>query len=180
MTGPGSRFLLELFLNPPVRQETRVHDPLWTEFLHKPSWPKRGRTLTRTPGRLAVRLGPGGTAVQDGEGLVVLDARNLALLLRQEGRGRVFFAGTGHPVPQRGAAGSAGRSAERIELSHGGQFNGTDTDVERQANRPTNTAPRSGSSGDDHEPTTSGKEKAEAETLPLYPGGVGGVGEPKG
>jgi hypothetical protein len=45
-----------------------------------------------------VWLRPGGAAVQDGEGLIVLDARNLTLLLRQEGRGRVFFAGARHPV----------------------------------------------------------------------------------
>ena len=54
-------------------------------------------------------LGSGGAAVQDGEGLVVLYARNLALLLRQEGRGRILFAG--HSVPQ---GGTASGDAERI------------------------------------------------------------------
>lgn len=127
-----------------------------------------------------MRLGPGGAAVQDGEGLVVLDARNFALLLRQEGRGRVFFAGAGHSVPQRGTARGANRGAEWIQLSHGGQFNGTDTNGERKTNRPTDTTPGSHRCGADWERRTSGRrEKREAEALPVYPVGLGGVGEPK-
>lgn len=113
MTGPGSRFLSALHL--PVQQRTsytELSEPLRAELPDKSARPQTRRTLTRTPRRLAVWLGSRGAAVKDGEGLVVLDARNLALLLRQEGRGRVFFAG--HPVPQSGAAGSAGRGAERI------------------------------------------------------------------
>lgn len=70
---------------------------------------RKAPARTWNPRRLAVRLGSGGAAVQDGEGLVVLDARNLALLLRQEGRGRVLFAG--HSVPQ---GGTASGDAERI------------------------------------------------------------------
>lgn len=125
-----------------------------------------------------MRLGPRGAAVEDGEGLVVLDARNLALLLRQEGRGRVFFAG--HPVPQSGAAGSAGRGAERIDFSHGGQFNGTDTDAERHTDKPTDPAPGSSLCGGDYARRTSWRsEKAEAEILPPYPVGLDEVGEPK-
>lgn len=70
--------------------------------------------------------------------------------------------------------------ASGLLLSHGGQFNGTDTNVKRQANRHTETAPGSGRCGGDCDTKASGRrEKVEAEALPLYPAGPGRVREPE-
>lgn len=104
-----ARFLFAL-LNLPdgeVRRATELSDPLWAEFPSSASAPK-APALTWNPRRLAVRLGSGAPPSRMAKASS-FSMPAISLLLRQEGRGRVLFAG--HSVPQ---GGTASGDAERI------------------------------------------------------------------